>query len=53
MQCAELHIPYMMKQQASRCGHSIVKTVHSHDHKVYATLAIMYSMLADLQWEVR
>lgn len=46
-------LPYKMKQEAFRCGHNIMKTVHSHDHKVCEILAIMYAKQADLQLEVQ
>jgi len=42
-----------MKQQASPCDHNKEKIAHFHDHKVCATLAKVYAMLVDLQWEVQ
>lgn len=48
-----LTIPCRMKQQASPCDHNIEKIVHSHDHKVCETLAKVYAMPIDLQWEVQ
>lgn len=35
----------MMRQQASLDDRNIVKTVHSHDHKVCGTPAKAYAML--------
>lgn len=43
------YIPCRMKQQAFPHGHSIKKTIHLHDHTVYATLAIVCAMTVCLQ----
>lgn len=46
-----ISLPYTMKQQGFRCGHSREKRVHYHDHRVYETQAIKYETQADLQLE--
>lgn len=46
-------IPYMKKQQAHPCDHSIKKISHFHDHRVCVTQARVYAKPVDLRLEVQ